>query len=272
MFISSLSLATPISYHFCGKFKAPNPSWIHLTRELSDFELFMVTEGILYIADTEKKYSIGQDEYLIMPPTKKQYGYESSDCSFFWLHFQTSNLNSSEQSDMTFPQHGSIPNIERIMILLNQLQDTERRYHHEYTNDLLATGILMELYNQIQSKHKVNSLTSKTQLYQAILDYISWNRFNRIRVTDLSEYFGYHEKYLSTMFKHMSGISLKHYLLQVSMEHAKAELMNTNKTISQIGSSIGYTDSHNFSNAFKNVVGVTPSEYRISCIKIPKTP
>jgi AraC-like DNA-binding protein len=259
-----------ITYHWCGKFKSPTSEWIHMTRNLNEHELFFVTEGTLYIADTQGKYVVSKDEYLLMPPTDKQYGYAPSDCTFFWFHFTPSSI--STQDDIIIPQQSKIPNIERIIILMNQLREADRRYHHRYTLDLLATGLIMELYNQIQSKENGDTLTTKAHLYQAILDYVQWNRFTRISVMELSEYFGYHEKYLSSVFKSIAGISLKQYLLQEIMEHAKAELINSNKTIAQIGYSIGYTDSHNFSNAFKKVTGISPSAYRNSCTRLPKTP
>ncbi len=263
---------SPITYHWCGKFKSPTREWQHMTRPLPDYELFLVTDGILYIADAHHKYTVSKGEYLFMAPTMKQYGFAPSECSFYWFHFNVTNRNENSQNQIVFPQQSKIPNIERIIILINQLQDADRRYHHIYTADMLATGILLELRNQLDTIQNRNSLSSKYQLYQAILDYINWNNLDRISVTELADYFGYHEKYLSSFFKSMAGISLKQYLLQGKMEHAKAELMDTNKTISQIAFSIGYPDSHNFSHAFKKVTGLTPTEYRISCIKVPKTP
>lgn len=272
MFNYFFPIDIPLSYHWSGKFTAPTSEWIHTTRPINDYELFLVTEGALHIADSEHKYTVKKDEYLFMSPTEKQYGYAPSSCSFFWIHFLPFTPDSTVQKKIILPQQNTIPNMDRIIILFNQLSDSDRRYHHKDTNDIVLTGFLLELYNQIQSQHKVSSISSKTTLYSAILDYIHFNKYSRISVMELSEYFGYHEKYLSNVFSSIAGISLKQYLLQQTMEHAKAELMDSNKTISQIGYSIGYMDSHNFSQAFKNVVGVTPTEYRVSCIKIPKTP
>ena len=266
------SIDNPVTYHWSGKFTSPSSEWIHSTRQLNDYELFLVTEGTLYIADSHNKFEVKKEEYLLMPPTQKQYGYAPSDCSFFWLHFIVSPSEEDIHNKIILPQHNSIPNIERIIILFNQLCDADRRYHHPYTNDTFLTGFLLELYNQLQTGHREKAISSKTALYHSILDYIYFNKYTKIKVVQLADYFGYHEKYLSTVFKNIAGISLKQYILQQTMEFAKAELMDTNKTISQIGYSFGYTDSHNFSNAFKSAVGVTPTEYRISCSKIPKTP
>ncbi|MBQ8846333.1 MAG: helix-turn-helix transcriptional regulator [Lachnospiraceae bacterium] len=56
-------------------------------------------------------------------------------------------------------------------------------------------------------------------------------------------------------------------MIQKKMEYAKAELAETNHSVSQIGYTLGYSDPHNFSNAFKKETGLTPSEYRDSYAK-----
>ena len=61
-------------YHWCGKFTSPNNTWIHLTRNLEDYELFVVTEGTLHIASETSEYTVQPGEYLLMPPTKFQHG------------------------------------------------------------------------------------------------------------------------------------------------------------------------------------------------------
>lgn len=237
-----------------------------MERELEEYELFIVIDGELYIADEEKKYTVHKGEYLLMEPVKKQYGYKKSYSSFYFLHF----LYREQEFDL--PMQGELPNIQRIIILLNQLQDTDRRYHDAYTSDLLATGILLEIQNQGKDRNLHSGPSKKQQLYQAILDYIKWNCFSRIAVTELADYFGYNDKYLSSLFKEMSGIPLKQYLMQERMEYAKAALMDSTTSVAEIAESMGYSDHHNFSHAFKKVTGLTPTEYRISCIKIPKTP
>jgi len=272
--ILSFSLDSSLSYQWCGKFNSPTPDWLHLTRVLTDYELFVMTEGTLYIANETEKFQVSKGEYLIMSPTSKQFGYRSSSCSFYWMHFYMEESQFTEDF-ITLPQQDLLENPERIIILINQLQDTSRRYKHKKTSDLLCTGVLLELQNQMllrfHEKDK-DAASTRNRLYSSILEYISWNKISSLRVSELSSYFGYHEKYLSAFFKEMSGISLKQYLLKEEMEHAKAELMDTNKSISQIGYSIGFGDSHNFSNAFKKVTGLTPSEYRASSLKLPKIP
>lgn len=287
-----------IGFIWSGKFTAPSGEWVHMTRRLQEYEIFFVMEGTLYIADEDKKYKVEKNEYLLMPPTSKQYGYAQSECTFYWMHFnsdeeliddlesglqgrnkenvQGDHLNNSqaahqEKPEMEFiPQKGNVVNMDRIIILINQLQDAARRYRHQHTLDLLASGILLEVYNQIQADMKKNNTSSKMKMYESVLNYIEWNRYQRISISEMAEYMGYHEKYLSTIFKEQAGIPLKQYLLQEVMEYAKAEMMDSKKTIAQIAYSLGYMDPHNFSHSFKKVVGISPKEYRNSCVRLAK--
>ena len=55
-----------IHYNWCGKFESPSPEWMHLTRDLIDFEFIAVTQGVLYIADSHKEYVVKKGEYILM--------------------------------------------------------------------------------------------------------------------------------------------------------------------------------------------------------------
>ena len=61
-------------YHWCGTFTAPNNDWIHITRSRDDYELMVVTDGTLYIADHAQEYTVEKGGYLLMPPTPFQIG------------------------------------------------------------------------------------------------------------------------------------------------------------------------------------------------------
>lgn len=281
------SVINPFVYHMCGKFESPTPEWMHMTRYLADFELFVVTEGTLYIADHRDKYVINKGEAFIMAPTHMQHGYKSSDCSFYWLHFGLEgNMAASDDKepfytlvDTDSPDYIQKDNsilmpvdctnaaTDRIIVLMKQLQDCDKRYHEKMQNNYMTTSILCEVCNQNFSTKKNDSEHSKSQLYNDISDYISWHICENLKVTDIADYFGYNEKYLSTFFHKMSGMPLKQFILQNKMDHAKVELSDTNRTISQIAYNIGFSDAHNFSNAFKKITGLTPTEYRTSYAK-----
>jgi len=260
-------------YHWCGKFTPPSDEWVHLTRHLMDYELMVVTEGTLYIADHIQEYMVNKGEYLLMAPTPHQYGTRPGGCEFYWMHFDYdgglqdhschSALPEHDTGHLIIPAQGTLSSPERIIILMKQLQDSDRRYKESSLNNALCSAVLAELCAQnrhTQSKDK----QLHEQLYSDISDYISWHAQDNLRVSEIASYFGYNEKYLTTFFKKYSGITLKQYILQTKMELAKSSLSETNRPVSQIAFSLGFSDAHNFSNAFHKVTGLSPSEYRAS--------
>lgn len=44
-----IPLNAPLDYHMSGKFEAPSDDWMHEDFDLTDFELIIMTENVLYI-------------------------------------------------------------------------------------------------------------------------------------------------------------------------------------------------------------------------------
>ncbi len=277
MRIFDFDIRESFTYHWCGKFQSPTPEWMHLTRRLIDFELMLVTEGILYIASNEEKYTVRKGEYILMKPTDLQYGYKASDCAFYWLHFTyNDNCNdplmihgydksiTSDFNHLLIPEKGPLSLPERIIILMKQLQDSARRYGDTSLNQYLTSAILSELSNQSYLFEKHGDMGKQHQLYNDICDYITLHISENIKVSEIARYFGYNKKYLPSFFRKHAGITVKQYILQTKMEFAKAELTDTNHSISQVAYNIGFNDVHNFSIAFKKITGLSPSNYRNS--------
>jgi len=263
-------------YHWCGKFVSPNSNWTHMTRPLVDYELFVVVDGVLHIGSATTNYTISTGEYLLMPPDDYQHGTKASDCSFYWMHFaynkaQNDHETLSQAEELSYtPGHlllaeqGKLTSWDRIIILMKQLQDSDRRYREITLNRYLCSAVLSEVALQGQIYPAYGNKIIKEQFYQDICDYVYWHLSDNLKVSQVANYFGYNEKYLTTFFKQRAGISLKQYILQIKMERAKADLSETTDPVSQIAFRLGFADAHNFSNAFHKVTGLSPSEYRDS--------
>lgn len=263
--------ALPFQHNFSGAFRAPSPEWMHMTRQLFDFELFVVTEGTLYIADRDTEYTVQKGEYLLMAPNQRQHGFRSGSCAFYWLHFHPltgwETADKEQEADcnsLIIPEYGPLRSFERMVLLMKQLQDSDRRYGQKPLNGFNTSVILCELSAQSSPWGKYKNADGGTQLYNDIVDYIQLNVCAQLRVSDIADYFGYNEKYLTTYFRKWAKVSLKQFILQTKMDHAKAQLSETNHSVAQIGYNLGYSDPHNFSGAFKKITGLTPTEYRDS--------
>lgn len=72
------------------------------------------------------------------------------------------------------------------------------------------------------------------------------------------------ESYLTRIVKEKVGLSFTDYLNKLRINMAINLLMNKHKkyTINEISDIVGYNSQHYFSRAFKNYIGISPSQYR----------
>lgn len=250
--IMKFNFDLPFHMHICGLFTTTNPNWIHDTRACDSYEIFYMTKGTLYIAEGDNKYILHPGDYLITPPTKHQYGWKPSACSFYWFHFYYSDDMASNIPVKGTFDHSEVIESYAALLSLNKEQTI--------AGDHLITALLYELQT---STHRQASIAHNS-LCNSIQRFIKVAPANQLTISSIAEQFGYNKKYLSHCFCNETGISLKQYLTNERMHRAEYLLTNTPFTISQVSDSLGYPDAHTFSHAFKREHGVSPKEYRNS--------
>lgn len=72
------------------------------------------------------------------------------------------------------------------------------------------------------------------------------------------------EKYISQLFKEVTGVNFSDHLIKVRMDQAIILLKESGLTVDEIAVRVGYNSSHSFRRAFKRLMGVSPSAYRQS--------
>ena len=263
-------------YVLTGKFKSPSRDWRHAYSYLAEYELFVMTEGVLYLTYDHVDYAVKSGEYLLLPPREAfRKGYRPAGSSFYWLHFTTNPGDIPSEIDresiftpppekyFAIPQTGTIPRMERMVVLMKQLQDMVKSGYPAIALDAMSTSILTELYGQLSLKFtRESSPENQKQIYLDILDYIKTNITRPLKISEIAAHFGYNEKYLSHRFAEVFDIPLKQYILRVKIEQANFLLTDTNKSVSEIARELGFSDNHNFSRTYKRLTGLTPSEYR----------
>lgn len=68
--------------------------------------------------------------------------------------------------------------------------------------------------------------------------------------------------YFGNLFKKETGESFSAYVTSLRMDKAKLFLKNTDMKVAEIAQSVGYPDSNYFATAFKQTVGLSPTEFR----------
>lgn len=250
------NLETPIKLVWFGEFLSPEREWKHLTRVLYEYEMMIVTEGVLCIADEHEEYEVPAGEYLIMSPTRYQHGTKVCKCRFYWLHFRSPALPAS----VSLPRQGKFEE-SAVREIANKIFAAELEEHCGIRSHYLATELLLELAARRADTEGAPALAPNA-LCEKVKNYIEWHRFSDIRVGDVARELGYHEKYLSSAFRRHEGITLKRYLTQKRMAEAKRLLLDTDYTVAEVSFYLNFPSPHNFSRFFKKEEGETPVAYR----------
>lgn len=255
------NLQSPVELLWFGEFISPEKGWKHLTRTLYEYELIVVTEGTLFIADEREEYEVHQGEYLIMSPTRCQHGTKVCRCRFYWLHFQCPALPAS----VSLPAHGKTPDGQTVGDLAERLFAAEKIQPRGLRSNYLASLLLLQLCEHSpQTADDALYLPPQKVLCEKVKNFVAWHCFSDIRIADLAKELGYHEKYLSQVFHATEGISLKRYLTMQRLREAERLLLETNYTIAEVAYYLNFQNPHNFSRFFKQEKGVSPVEYRKS--------
>lgn len=105
-------------------------------------------------------------------------------------------------------------------------------------------------------RNKTNEALHKVVLY------IENNLNEDLTLNRLAEIGCFNPSYLSRIFKQTYGSNLSDYIVKQRMELAKQLLRTTSRRINEISLAAGYTSHHSFTRVFKNLVGVSPVDYR----------
>lgn len=81
-------------------------------------------------------------------------------------------------------------------------------------------------------------------------------------VKDIADDLGVTPRRLDRAFRNNLGVSLAAYARRERLRVAQRLLLQTSRPIQNIADELGFSCSANFATVFRDVVGVSPSEYR----------
>lgn len=123
-------------------------------------------------------------------------------------------------------------------------------------------GYLRELIEHLW-KLRSDSSDKYGDMIDKVRDYINRHYHNnQFGLKDMAEHVCVSPSHLSKIYSQETGQTLTEYLTQTRMKKAMELLSGTNQKTFEIAYDVGYSDHHYFSNLFKKITGMTPTEYR----------
>lgn len=267
----------PLTYLSCGQL-VRDRNFLHPRRCIDSYVLIVVVKGSLYIAQDKTKYIVSDNQYIILRSNTLHYGYASSTeyLQYYWTHFYVpegtcycdNDMMASEcdvDGNYIIPEYGDLKYSKRVQLLFSQLLDESFRKSQVKSKfmDYFLTCLLMELSGEfIEQENK--------DISEEISNIKNWIRSNynqSITVAKIAELFHYNPDYLSNMFKKTAHISLKKYINEIRINEAKNILVSTSYSLKEIAFQCAFNDEKYFLKVFKQIEGVTPTEYKKAFFK-----
>jgi two-component system response regulator YesN len=156
-----------------------------------------------------------------------------------------------------FTEYDAIENVKRRVIDIGSSEPLEAIQAELYV-------IMEELCGLIANKKKDTHIQIIKQIKEYTAEMYSDSELTLYRVAEQVER---PEKYISQLFKEVTGVNFSDHLVKVRMDQAVILLKDSGYTVDEIAARVGYNSSHSFRRAFKRLMGISPSAYRQSVVE-----
>ena len=113
-----------------------------------------------------------------------------------------------------------------------------------------------------ESFEESHSYDSTVQTVNEIHALLTADLKKRYTIEELAQKFHINQTTLKTVFKTVFGQSIAAYMKEYRIKRAMEQLVKTDRSIAEIAYEVGYENQSKFTQAFKDVTGTLPKDYR----------
>lgn len=145
--------------------------------------------------------------------------------------------------------------------------DMKKKKHPTFGAEQMLKNLLE--YFLISLIRKANDNLPKEEIIASdklsaveILEYIDENFMEKITLDELAFIFRTNRSTLCKVFKSLTGKTITEYISDKKLSIAKKEILQTDKTMTEIAERLNFESIHYFTRFFKKFTGVSPKEFR----------
>lgn len=140
-----------------------------------------------------------------------------------------------------------------------------------YLLELLFSLMRIRDYSVISPRMSTAVLALTTQSYiELAKKYMDEQLFRPLTLDEICVALGIGKSQLCRIFKEQTGTSVMAYFSQLKTAEAKRLLLSGRYTVTEISEKLGYGGIHQFSRAFRNLTGLSPSGYVGAATRVPE--
>ena len=125
---------------------------------------------------------------------------------------------------------------------------------------LLCTQVMLEVA-RLRSLNQSRESVGNHYISEA-LDILNRCYAEPLTASDVAEQLHIHPSYLHRLFREYTSRTMKEHLQRVRIQHAQELLRETRKSMLEIACEVGFSNTQQFQQLFRRIVGMRPPEYR----------
>ncbi|MGF6566606.1 helix-turn-helix domain-containing protein [Kosakonia cowanii] len=236
----------------------------------------------LYIADGYESYHKtasgwknggGPDRFCLMPKESESVWDIRDNLAFVHLYCTDEHLREVGEKvwdrspanftldEKTFSQDASITALYRQFLLGCDWQQNANQLTLSTASTLLLTH-LVQHYSNVQWQLPTITGGLAPVALRNVLEYIEAHLGEPLLLCDLAAQVSLSEYHFARMFRQSMGVAPHQFVMQRRMARAKALLLSSNRSLTDIALACGFNSASHFSNRFKAAKGITPSQLR----------
>lgn len=154
--------------------------------------------------------------------------------------------------------------IEQLLYLLeNELRNKRTQY-------LDVAWTLLDLILLSIFRNEANPVLANT-FWSPLLTNIATN-YQTITLSEAADIMGVSVRHFCRLFKRDYNCTFHEYMKTIRIQQAKQQLLYSNKSIGELPEAVGYGNACSFFQDFKQIVGLTPYQYRSQMQNSPTFP
>lgn len=267
-------------YHI---YRIQNSKLAHLPHYHSYFQVCFVTRGEILHSQGSREVTLGPGDAFIIPP-----GFTHS----IRFHNAYSEIYSLSFDPGLLRGEFCPGNIRQFLdtlqagdaVLLRVMPDKSRRKMLQHLLDCLvlqqqteslwelspAGSIILAVLYLLAQSYYAHPDNAEQSVYNNTLvqctQYIDEHFREKLSIEDLTHRFGLSRSSFCTVFPQFTGMSPGRYIANKRIQEAQLLIRSQSElTLGQIGTAVGYEDSTTFYRNFLQITGMSPGKYRQLC-------
>lgn len=223
-------------------------------------EEFRLREGSLEIVNENEPYYIKApgDNLVLILDIRPDFFTSYSDL-VDRIYYYTDTLENSRQGDSSYTRLRYY-----ISILYYEFTSQGEGYEEKIEETLLRTmnHLLNNFHYLLYEEESLKEDQLELERFTRIISYLRTNYAQGVSLKEIAEREHLTPQYLSYKIKDTFGQSFNDFLNKIRVEESRKLLLDTDKSIWEIGQDIGFSHSRYYNKHFKRIHGISPRDYR----------